>query len=426
MIQTRLFLLFILTTHTACATYSDHMAKVSNELVQGNPSNAMDVLDKTHAANRNQDTVVYLMERGMLKYLSQNFSGAANDWSKSHDRSEKLYTLSLSKTALSLVASENSTDYEGEEHEKVLLPIFSALSYFADGSLSKAMVEIRKTNQLINRLKLDEDDDISKPKIDGSPYFISGLLYEANRDWDSAIIEYKKAITQYKKSALANYTDTLKMVADSLWRIAEFRRRKDILQFLVSAGFKKANDTLEERNQDAEVFLVVEEGQSPVKVSRNFGINLASSVINVAFPAYQRISNPSTRHDVFCGTAQCGKTHITSDIETLAVEALERRRLSYFAKMTARLIVKEKMRQAARKHLGELGGLAVMAANFATEQADTRSLTLLPANIQVARIQVPANKSTVLKLDQSSPLQTQNWTVNLKPGAKKLIRIRFF
>jgi hypothetical protein len=218
----------------------------------------------------------------------------------------------------------------------------------------------------------------------------------------------------------------MQMVAESLWRIAEFRRRDDILKFLVNAGFKKPSDTLIERNKNAEVLLVVEEGQSPIKKSRNFGINLTSSVINIAFPQYERISNPKTKHEVFCDNERCGQTNVSSDIETLAIDSLERRRITYFAKMTARLLIKEKLRETARKHLGQIGGLAVMAANFATERADTRSWTLLPANIQVARISVPANKSTTIKLDHSSPIQSQTWTVKLGAGAKKLIRIRYF
>lgn len=408
----------------ACATYSQHMAKVSNELVQGNPEIALELLDKTPSATSKQDKVLYLMERGMLKYLSEQFTDAAKDWNMAHEHSEKLYTVSVSKTALSLVSSEDLSDYEGEDHEKVMLPIFSALSYFAEGSLSKALVEIRKTYQLINRLKLDEKK--SSVKIDGLPYFISGLLYEANRNWDAAIIEYKKAISRYNESSLANNSDTLQTVADSLWRIAEFRRRDDILKFLSAQGVKKPKDTLLERNKNAEVFLVVEEGQSPVKQSNNFAVNIGSSIINIAFPQYQRISNPYTKHDVFCDNNKCGQTNISSDIETLAIDSLERRRLTYFAKMTARLIIKEKLRETARKHLGEIGGLAVMAANFSTERADTRSWTLLPANIQVARIALTPNKSTTIRLHHSSPLQSQNWKVKLKPGEKKLIRIRYF
>lgn len=417
-------LLSALALLSGCATYSQHMAKVSNELTQGNAPEALALLNKTPAASSKQDRVLYLMERGMLKYLSQQFEDAAKDWNTAHERAEQLYTLSLSKTALSLVASENFTDYDGEDHEKILLPIFSALSYFADGSLPKAMVEIRKTYQLINRLKLDKDD--SRFKIDGFPYFVSGLLYESSREWDSAIIEYKKAIERYSDSKMSNHKITLNLVADSLWRIAEFRRRDDILKFLKSRDFKKPRDTLQEINREAEVFLVIEEGQSPIKVGQNFAIQLDSSIVNIAFPQYQRISNPYLSHEVFCGNEQCGETALSSDIETLAIDALERRRLTYFAKMTARLLIKEKLRETARKHLGELGGLAVMAANFSTERADTRSWTLLPANIQIARIKVPANKSTSIRLKGRSPLQPQKWTVNLKPGAKKLLRIRYF
>lgn len=400
------------------------MAKVSNQLTQGNTSQALELLNKTPSATSKQDNVLYLMERGMLKYLSQQFIDAAKDWARAHDKAEKLYTISLSKAALSLAVSSDMTDYEGEAHERVLLPIFSALAYFSDGSLSQARVEIRKTYELISRLKLDEDG--SQFRIDGFPYLVSGLIYEANREWDSAMIEYKKAIERYSGSSMSNHTETLQLVADSLWRIAEFRRRSDMLTFLKDRDFKKPSETLEERNRNGEVIVVVEEGQSPIKVGRNFALNLPSSIINIAFPQYERISNPYRERAVFCGDKRCGKTVITSDIETLSIDALERRRITYFAKMTARLILKDKLRETARKHLGELGGLAVMAANFATERADTRSWTLLPANIQVARIPIPANEDVKVKLSSETPIPPHTWVLKLRAGTKRLVRVRYF
>lgn len=404
-----------------CATYTDQTAAVRNKLVHGQSQEALESLEKSPIATRKRDEVLFRMERGMLHYLGGNYHKAVKDWERSFYRSEELYTLSISKTAASLAVSEDLTDYEGEEHELVMIPIFSSLSFFAMGNLGAALVEIRRAYNLITKLKLDTDN--KNPRIDGFPFFISGLLYEANANLDAAIIEYRKALKFYKTEQWPSH-GVDRLVADSLWRIAEFRGRKEIIEQLDDSGFQKPKDTLRERLAQGEVILVFESGQSPIKVARDYPIDHGTGIINVSFPAYQAItrSNPSVR--ISCDGKECEKTTKASDVAVLAERALEHRRLKDIAKMTARLIVKQGSKEAARKHFGELGGIAVMIANAATERADTRSWTLLPENIQIARIALPPDQTVKLSVEAGNTIAEGSWLVKIPAGKKKLLRIR--
>jgi hypothetical protein len=418
------FIIPIFLSLAACATYTDQISKVRSALLGGESNHALTVLEKTDIAHRSRDEVLFRMERGMLHYLSGRNEDATKDWAKASKRSEELYTTSLGKTLASLTVSEDMTDYEGEDHEKILLPIFSSLAYFSAGELGKALVEIRRTYELINQLKLDRDD--AKFRIDGFPYLISGLLYEASANWDAAIIEYRKSLVSYLHNKSDQSSEIEKLVADSLWRIAEFRRRDDIITFLSDNGFKKPKQTLNQKLSEAEIFVIFEDGQSPIKVAQDYLVNLGTSVINLSFPRYQQISNPGWQTQILCDGSVCGQTSKSSDIGELAQNALERRRLKDFAKMTARLIAKEQVRRAAQKQLGDLGSLAVMVANLATERADTRSWTLLPANIQIARISVPAEKNVTINISHPTLLKPHQWVIKLPAGKKRLLRVRGF
>jgi hypothetical protein len=409
---------------SACATYTDKIREIRNELVSGNEALALALLEKSDLAGQKRNTVLFHMERGMLKYISGQYEQATQDWTYAIQRSEDLYTTSLSKVAASLTISEDMTDYEGEDHEKIFLPIFSSLAFFSRGDLNKALVEIRKTYEMIGQLKLDREE--AKNILDGFPHFISALLFEASLNWDNAIIEYRKALVKYSNQG-GNQAEAIKaMIADSLWKIAEFRRRTEVVSQLQQAGYKRPAASLQETLKDGEVLVLVEEGQSPVKVAQDFSVNLGSSVVNVSYPQYQHISSPSSSTRILCNGKACGASVMSSDIGELSHNALERRRLKDFAKMTARLFIKEQARQAARKHLGELGNLAVMAANFATERADTRSWTLLPANLQFARVQVPSDTDVDLKILADNALGPTQWRLRIPPGRKKLLRVRTF
>jgi hypothetical protein len=423
MLSRKLPLLFLVAL-AGCATYTEQVAKVRTTLASGDPEQAMMLLEKSDVAKRQRDEVLFLMERGMLNYLSVRMQEASQDWARALRRSEELYTLSISKTLGSLTVAENLTDYEGEDHEKVFLPIFSSMAFFSSGELPKAQVEIRKTYEVINQLKLDKDESA---RIDGFPYLMSALIYETNANWDAAIIEYRKALILYNK-VNNDYSGSKirSIVADSLWRIAEHRRRDDVLDFLREQGFSKPQDSLADLNSQGEVFVVVEDGHSPIKVAKDYGLNLGTSIINVSFPKYERVSMPRPQTAIYCDNAVCGTAYKSSDIGLLAESALERRRIRDFAKMTARLILKEKARQQAEKHLGSVGSLALMVTNIVTERADTRSWTLLPATIQVARIKIPADKDVTIGIQSRATLKPDQWTVRLPAGKKKLLRVRNF
>jgi hypothetical protein len=414
--------LIALLLTAGCATYSDQSLRMRNLVSNGNPQEALGILDDSQVAHSKSDEVLFRMERGMLQYLKGDYEKAAKDWEKSYYRSEELYTVSFSKTAASVIVSENMTDYEGEDHERVMVPVFSALSFFSTGQLNAALVEIRRAYNLITKLKLDSD--AGRPRIDGFPFLISGLLYEAGRNWDAAIVEYRKALKFYRKAEWSRKDGISELTADSLWRIAEFRNRKDVIEELAEYQFSRPHDSLQTKLESGEVIVLIESGQSPVKVPRDFPVDLGDTVVNIAFPEYQAITNADSETEIRCNNAKCSSTSKATDVGAVARRSLEHRRIKDFAKMTARLIIKEQSRRAAKKHLGEIGGLAVMLAGLATERADTRSWTLLPENIQIARISVPANKPVKLEVSCSNPIGQTAWEVQLPAGKKQLLRVR--
>jgi hypothetical protein len=421
MIFIKFFFFFILIS---CATYTDQTSEVRNQLINGNPSEALAILDKSSIAAKKKDEVLFRMERGMLHYLSGHYEKANRDWERSFLRSEELYTISLSRSAASLAVSEDMTDYEGEEHERVMLPIFSSLAYFSLGDLNAALVEVRKAYNLISKLKLEVDSKSNR--IDGFPFFISGILYEASGNWDAAIIEYRKALAVYKRTDWNGSAPggMIKLTAESLWRIAEFRGRKEILSQLAESNYTKPSDSLRARAENGELIVIIESGQSPIKVARDYPVNYAEGFVNISFPAYQSITQSGSSTRILCDGVECSRTTKASDIEVLAENALEQRRVRDFAKLAARLVIKEGARRAAQKHLGELGGFAAMIANAMTERGDTRSWTLLPENIQVARIPMAAGKSTRITISNSNTLKDNSWVVSVPAGRKKLLRIR--
>jgi hypothetical protein len=72
--------------------------------------------------------------------------------------------------------------------------------------------------------------------------------------------------------------------------------------------------------------------------------------------------------------------------------------------------------------MGDLGGLAAMVYNIASENADLRSWLTLPSNAQVTRITLPAGQH-VLGLDRIGSNVAGTVPVDVLPGGKTVVHV---
>lgn len=418
-----LLILLFLFFH-GCQSYTQKQRVMQKEFSQGHWDLALQALEESGLGSQSQNYVLYRMEKGMIQYVSEFYAEPVTLWNEASRKVDDLYTLSLSKTAESFVINDASTDYRGEAHERVLLPIFSSLDLFAQNNSADAAVMIRRAWEVLDDLK-SENEGKNIFKYDAFSYYFAGMVFEARGDWDSAIVAYRNArdhLSSHDTGAAVS-AQASDEIAKALGRLSEYRNRKEIL-----ADLKKTNPSLtwqnqKKFNQQGEVYVIHEVGLSPMKVPKEFFIPTGDSqVVRVSFPEYRNISYLNKSSRVFLNNQLVGQPIMMEDIGLMARQALEDRRLWDFARMAARAVLKD----SAAKNLGEHNAALGVAANVfgvVTEVADTRSWTTLPDNIQVLRVLVPAGvESTV----QVKPLygQPQTWTLTLKPGEKRLIRLR--
>ena len=416
-------LLFFLIT--SCATYTSESKEVRDQMVKGQFKEAITTLDKSPIATRNRDFVLYKMEKGMLLFLDRSYDLASDNWGIATDRIDELYTTSISKTAASFVYNDSVTDYEGEAHEKLLLPIFSAVSYLANNEPNKSMIEVRKSYEVLNYLE-SENNGKNNFKSDAFIHYFSGFVYEMQGNWDGAIVEYRNAIENFSRMK-QNEQDkvNINLFLSPLGRLAEYRHRDDMISLVNQ--FKKKDTSWESQDEllkNGEVFILYEVGQSPIKVPIDIPLPIMDQIVRISFPAYQDISYFSHYAQVFVDNKYVGQTQTVEDIGFIAKQALEDRRLRDIVKMTARLVLKYQInRKLDEVHPGL--GLLGNAFNVITETADTRSWTSLPDKLQVLRVKIPANKNVSFIIKPQAG-QDLNITLSLKPQEKKFIRLRSF
>ena len=231
------FVSIILANLTACA---------SSSLFSPYPSQALQfkksIVDKTEEdavaslAKKLQsaDGLLYSQEAMRLQQYGQNIESSKQiaDGAKlayrHFDDKAKISASGLVSQGASLFSNDNAMPYQGQAYERVLLNLFQAYNYLSLGDLEGASVELRQASDEQRQLELKYAKDSEEiksqaqgEKIDQSSwydsqqlsamrqatsgvdssflnayvYFVSALIWEAQGDWNAALVDYKKALS---------------------------------------------------------------------------------------------------------------------------------------------------------------------------------------------------------------------------------------
>lgn len=345
--------------------------------------------------------VLYHLDRAIVLQLTGDFSASAASLEKAKARYDELYTHSVTNEASTWVVNDNMSPYRPAAYERVLMNVFQAFNYLQMNALNDALVEARDLDAKFPVITDAYAGDRHVFEDNGFARLLCGILYEASgtaADLNDALIAYQQALTVYDAYYGGTYVPPI--LQDSLIRLAQKFNDPELKQY--RARFPDARGD-RDRPDAARVYLLESVGFSPVKVSRMIPVPVDDGLVTkMAFPEFVHRTYNVHFSRILLEDAQGhttgADTQLADDIEGLARKDLEARKAFVLAKAIARpalkyLVERNQKESIEKKHgplAGELFGLFSSLYNFYTEQADVRSWQALPAQVRVARVQVPA------------------------------------
>ena len=109
-------------------------------------SKSLEKLEKSKIKDQERNRLLYILEKATILERNGDFKEARKLYKEADKLADELYTVSLSKTASSFVINDSTTDYSGEDYEKVAIHTMLASSFLAENNVSAAAVEARKIN----------------------------------------------------------------------------------------------------------------------------------------------------------------------------------------------------------------------------------------------------------------------------------------
>lgn len=402
---------------------------------------ALELLEDSRVAPR--DRLVHALQAGLVLHRAGEYrrSNEVLEWAKIE--ADRRYTRSASRGLASLGLGDRALAYTPSPAEMAMLPFYRMLNYLALGEMEGALVEARRTNALISAAAADDSGACHEY---GMLSYLAGVVQSAGGEANDALVSLRQAEDRYGRCGSDVAVTAPVRLGHDLYQAA---RAVGVAEVADSVALRYGLDGDASR-AGGDVLLIIEEGfvahrsaealhvpifpedleglhggdadavlVAAARVTERLVQNFAERavwgqaiddlqwaqwanalsgayVLRLAWPASRREPAAPAGVRVLVGDSLAAVAAV-GEISTLVERDLEAQRPAMLARLVARGIARyllaREVEQAAEDRGGELaafvaGRLANAAANE-LERADTRSWSLLPERISLARLRLP-------------------------------------
>jgi uncharacterized protein len=341
------------------------------------------------AKSHKRDKDVVSLDLAMVELMSGQPRQAEIRLREIRDRFDHLEQESLAENTISYWTDEQTKAYSGEDYEKVFLRTFLAVAnLMQDGADAESYsLQINEKQAQLAQVAIDRWGENYRSKYMPVPFghYLRGVLRESTwHDYDDALLSYQMALEAFPECRF------LPMDIERVANGVHSGPGNGVLYViaLVGRGPYKV-ESAEQATSDA--LLVADRIVSAVGK-----YSVPPTLAPIKIPA---IHVPPSGIDCV-GVNVNGKavapTMTITDLPAIAINTYESKRNELMARAVARRVIKKATVYAAKDTLSTNNGLTSLAMDAvgvaweATESADTRCWGLLPREIQVLRLELPA------------------------------------
>jgi hypothetical protein len=395
--------------------YSDQNQQVYQAVVAGDYAEA----EQLQSVDVGGD-ILGNFERGRISFLAQDYPtslGALEDSDRAVRKQQDRATISVTETATSvgsLAVNDNLNEYQPADYELGFLHLYLGLNYLQKNDLEGALVEMRRANQVQEAAKKAREKELKQAEKDlnkqgmsanlgsvlanypdagkklssvqnGYLFYLSGLLYEASRDLNSAYVDYRRA--------LAVMPNNKQVIESTMLAARKLGMREDLR--MLEKRYGKTPPKLSK--SQGRVIIIDEQGvvealhgwriDLPIYDSRGDG-----AIYSLALPYYPK-RGTQRFGDVTLNGNKLPSSELVN-VNAMAGNDLNERLPTIVIRQALRVWAKDRIRKEAAKG-DDVGNLLFNVWNTLTEQPDTRSWQTLPGHVDTASKVVHAGPQTL-------------------------------
>lgn len=447
----------------ACATYSERTQLARDAAQAGDIAGSEKVLNKFLGTRSSaelpdtwkKETIVALLERSMVLHAKGDWRSSAKDMVAAD---KELVLLDIGRDAGQVgkwIFSDSSGKYHAPPSEKLALNAINMLNYVLAGDLSGARVEAKRftiTREYLGQL----DAGQAAPPAHGAfGSYIAGFVFERLGEADTALRYYDEALQEQPFPSLR--APIARLAARSSFRTPRIdellaaQPQPAPAETSAAASTETSAAAAPPPAPTGEILVVMNLGRVPYKVPERMPIGLAvglGAAYITGSPAV--LERSALKFVIFPELVPSGALFNTGQLLVDGVEwplelatnldaeivreyaALKPKIIgAAISRMIVRAAVAEGARAAGNQAkdgagaiVGLLAALAAEGAMVAADKPDTRSWTLLPAFVFVARVPVaPGQHRLAVTAMGSGGREHRDITVDVKPGGFAVVDV---
>jgi len=433
-----------------CASFGERTGKIRSDFASGNLKKADSEINKALKRRKQSDADVLKLNRAIIALSGSKPKEAESllrEVRDSFDRHENERAKRAAEKTVSMLLDDNTVSYAGEDYEKVLIRVFLALSnlmYDGTDAPAYALQIGHKQNEIIQKGTIQDPKDPQKT-----------INPKAAAYRQVAIGQYLIGVLQ--EATFRNHDDVIRAYeAVNDWEPGFTQGRNDLNRAMHSVHSQPGHGVVY-------VFALV--GSGPYKVQRNCEVLQDAQILTtfliammssrptlpdfapVMIPYIVRPQETVSAIDVSIGGNWSSRTETLTDIGRMAEEQFEAIQTQIIARAVVRRTLKKGILYGTKEVvdanpwvglLMDVGGMVWESL----ETADTRCWNLLPAEIQVTRLEVPvgehqlslqplsrvyslSHRGYVVSESSSRRGSVQNKTIKVEPGRNTYILANF-
>lgn len=413
-------------------------------LAEGRADSALAKLGKK-GEYRPDDKLLRQLYVGVAAYYAGDYRRSAHALEQAHDMAEDRYTKSISKGSLSLMTNDLALPYMPGDNERLLIHYYGMLAYLKLGEMEDAVVEARRLSYQLERF--DEKRNPMDASTRALLRYIAGAVFDAAGEANDAGVAYRNAAllggdSAFRRIRLGRRSDpvpsasTVALTSNG-WGFETPAPAYGEIVLIVEYGFvaHRVDQHLLVAVNDEDVGLFARRDDEHIRrharrVSDNLMSGMSSSNIGsleyrqrdrhrdgrrdftpadvwlkLAWPVYHRPPVLDGRPWITIGDGSAAPISLQADVSDAVVADYNRQAALLLTRAVARAAVKQALAEVAEKSADGKGGKkkregwlareAVELTGRLLERADTRSWQLLPSQVGVVRLEVPAGRQNL-------------------------------
>ena len=377
------------------------------------------------------DELLRALMTGASSYYASQFVRSAAVLDSAALIADDRITASVSRNGLSLLTNEMARPYQARRTERLFIPYYGMLAYARLEQWEDAAVEARRLSALLTQYAADRSEP--ERATHATLHYLAGAVFERAGERGEAQVAYRLAralapeqVDSMRAKHVAGEGDVLVVVERG------FVAHRATQSISVMLG-ESERDSLRDGDDD-----------SHARAATRIAERIASSAgprthgrgthhddndddgeywLSVAFPSLRRSPRVSAGDGLlYVDSAAASTSRISTIIDDAASADAQRERTEMLARAVVRATAKYVVTKAVKDKKGEVAGTIANIGAALLERADIRSWHVLPQEITLLRVRVPAGQHHVQLALGGERIDVG--PVNVKSGAVAIAAVR--